>query len=481
MSAGLVILLLASRVFAANFEDKIDAALERAGDVLLRQLSSNNSITIGERALFRMAVYECGITIDLTGQEFPKNAPPQYATPYNAGLWLRLLEKYSVGEAQNSNYALDIKTLVDDLLRSQKADGGWGDVSRTGFALMGLASAVRSGQKVDRDVFLNAHKYLQATASKNGGWPYKQGGHTTGSMSAAAVLAMHDIGHSPSSNLCGNAVNWLSNNFSAKINPGAALNRGEIGHRFYYLWRMAELISNMNLASNKSWQQKRIEIIKTLLAEQQPNGAWRGEMQDYPTAFAVLALSALQSCTEPPMIKIAIFAPNNIVLQSNAAELLESATRFWRARPMAFELVRITGRNLRATTQMDFDLVMVVSAKNVEMSQLESRALGRLAQDGVRICIEPINSNEANTAIDYAKTIAAGMNSKLLPRKAKNTANNLAQQNTHKMMEWNIRRASIWTLSAPIFSTELSSDEFYHSSERAGALTVLLSDVLSRF
>lgn len=151
-----------------------------------------------------------------------------YSGCYNAGVYLMIFA--AVGDEKYRGKAGD---LALKLQRLQAPNGGWGDYSRTQFALLGLKSAEDLGVKVPDDVFTRAKRFLEAGQNADGGWGYKPGVQpSTGSMTAAGITGLCICGARlyRGTSVCGagssdvrmaRAMDWLGRNFSVVRNPGS--------------------------------------------------------------------------------------------------------------------------------------------------------------------------------------------------------------------------------------------------------------------
>ena len=132
------------------------------------------------------------------------------------------------------------------------------------------------------------------TRSQNsdGGWGYRHGARSTGSMTAAGVASLYILGSSlyARPRVCGQysydrriaaGLQWLAEHFSVEQNPGG-------GHHFYYLYALerAGMLSGLKYFGRHNWYREGAEY---LLRAQRPAGYWgNGEVD---TAFALLFLA----------------------------------------------------------------------------------------------------------------------------------------------------------------------------------------------
>jgi hypothetical protein len=218
-----------------------------------------------------------------------------------------------------------IQRNVDWLCAQQKTmglmKGAWaypeaeGDNSNTGFAIMALYEADRVGVKIPAAVWRLALDYWVNTQNPNGSWGYKPQVGGTGSMTAqglfcvAAATKILDEqqrvrqfwqgpleglqqADQPGPQAIERATRWMARNFSAITNPGT---RGTQTWLFYYLHAVGQAgrVMGKQKLGGHDWF---AEGAQTLLAQQQPDGSWKGagHAEDDPhlaTSMALLFLA----------------------------------------------------------------------------------------------------------------------------------------------------------------------------------------------
>lgn len=203
-----------------------------------------------------------------------------------------------------------IQRNVDWLCAQQKQVGpyvgAWaypeaeGDNSNTGFAVMALYEAELVGVQAPAAVWRRTLDYWIKGQNPDGSWGYKSLIPGTGSMTSqglfclavAARMPDEQTPDEPGPQAIDRATRWLGRNFSVDANPGL---RGAQGWLFYYLHAVAQAgqVSGTDKLGEHDWF---AEGMQTLLAQQQPNGYWKGaghaeEDPHIATSFALLFLS----------------------------------------------------------------------------------------------------------------------------------------------------------------------------------------------
>ncbi|HEV3340451.1 MAG TPA: M56 family metallopeptidase [Pirellulales bacterium] len=200
----------------------------------------------------------------------------------------------------------NVQWLCDQQKTAGPKTGAWaypeaeGDNSNTGFAMLALYEANQAGVKVPVAVWRLALDYWVGTQNSNGSWGYKPQTAGTGSMTAQGLFcvgaAMQVLDEQPADKPASEAVEraarWLGRNFDTHSNPGV---RGGEGWLFYYLHAVAQAgrVTGRHEFGEHDWF---LEGVLTLLAQQRPDGSWKGagHAEDDPhlaTSMALLFLA----------------------------------------------------------------------------------------------------------------------------------------------------------------------------------------------
>jgi hypothetical protein len=182
---------------------------------------------------------------------------------------------------------------VELIGKSQNADGGWryrpeprdADVSVTACQAVALAAAQRAGIKLPERALDRALAYLRKCQNDDGGFRYMadgKGGSGFPRTAAAAAALAHVEGADKED--VRRALKYLSEVFAQTKASGS----GE--HYHYGRYYAAQLL---HLAGGDAAQATYAALCDDLLDRQQPDGLWKGDLDDaYGTAAALIALQA---------------------------------------------------------------------------------------------------------------------------------------------------------------------------------------------
>ncbi len=186
---------------------------------------------------------------------------------------------------------------------------GTGDNSNTQFALLALNEAERVGVKVSPVTWRLAHDYWVNTQRPDGGWGYKPGQESTGSMTCAGVCSVvitsgrissgharveaeriRCCGDSEGSESVNRGLTWMARHFSVLRNPGSGT------WLLYYLYGMERVgrLTGHRLIGNHDWYREGAEVL--LRHQDDISDYWKGAgtVESNPlvgTSFALLFLS----------------------------------------------------------------------------------------------------------------------------------------------------------------------------------------------
>lgn len=275
-------------------------ALERGKQALRRNLRTYNyaGARIEYRILTAMALLNAGVSpkdadvrtiLNNLAERATSLTDQQYLGSYQGGLLLMLFQM--TGDPAYQRVAADLSRR---LLRYQFPNGGWGDNSRTQFALLGLKAARDMGLDVPDEVFERARRFVEGGQNADGGWSYYPGdARSWGSMTVAGCSGLFICGdtlfngrnacdmHGLADRRLSRGLEWLANNFSVRTNPG------HNGYLFYYLYgleRVGMLLAQRTMGGHDWYREGAAFLIRT----QSPDGSWSGEMGS--TEFAMLFL-----------------------------------------------------------------------------------------------------------------------------------------------------------------------------------------------
>ena len=290
----------------------VRAAIDR-GVRYLKSQQSDGSWAGGEYP----GGYTCLATLALLTAGEPADSPAMKSAlrrvklQRNAHVYVASLKISALALADAREYERQIEAAARWLMQMQNDDGLWGydaqrrefDHSNAQFALLGLNAAAGAGVHVPDGVWARARTRVIATQNPDGGWGYKPGQASTGSMTAAgasdliildrtAIAASEEGFEGGAAPHCGeylanrpliNGLNWLGRQFSAAENPA-----GERQYLYYWLYaieRVGILAERQSFGAH-DWYREGVQF---LLSAQKPDGRWGGGVVD--TSFALLFLA----------------------------------------------------------------------------------------------------------------------------------------------------------------------------------------------
>lgn len=295
--AGALVCAAGPAEVEGNLALRVDRAIGLATRAILAGDAVAGAGTTGEQALAALALLRAGASPEeprLAGAirrvfagAVEATADP-YGGTYHAGVFLALMDELGPDADAFAPPTL-ARALAGRLAELQEDTGGWGDVSRTKFAALGLGAAERLGVEAGAEPWRKCAGFLLGAQRPGGAWAYRPGETPTGSMTAGALAALLCAGVDDDPAVL-RGIEWLRANFRADANPGEAaqpLPESTTRHRFYYLWALASLARVRGGWPEPRWA---VEAARTLVSEQRADGTWDGSAQDRPTEFAVLLL-----------------------------------------------------------------------------------------------------------------------------------------------------------------------------------------------
>ncbi len=187
-------------------EAEIKQAIEKSKTFLLQDIErGTNRASIGAVALLKAGVKPSDKRVKKVLDDLASRCQGDEFKPYSrhASIYEATVYIMAFANSEPDKYKAEIQFLVDWLIKSQRADGGWeypdekesADTSQSQYALLGLWEASIQGVEIDQSVFDRAVRWHLATQRKDGGFTYEpgQGGTTssTHSMTAAGTGSLH--------------------------------------------------------------------------------------------------------------------------------------------------------------------------------------------------------------------------------------------------------------------------------------------------
>lgn len=194
------------------------------------------------------------------------------------------------GMSQRPELREKLERAVQLTVNCQNDEGGWryepqrmpGDISVTVSQVMALRAARNAGIEVPRETIERAIGFVKRSQNPDGGFMYMlNGGESAFPRSAAGVVALYSAGVYDSPEIT-KGLDYLTR-FQPK--PDAAPYEGYFFYGHYYAMQA------MWHAGGERWQNWYPAVRDQLIARQQEDGSWTGEVStDYCTAMACLAL-----------------------------------------------------------------------------------------------------------------------------------------------------------------------------------------------
>jgi len=188
-----------------------------------------------------------------------------------------------------------LRKAVRLIIRSQKPDGGWrydpsptgmSDLSVTVCQVMALRAARNAGVKVPKEVIDRAVEYVKKSANEDGSFRYmlNQASGKSYALTGAGVTTLFGAGEYDTPEIEA-GLDYLMR--------GAG---GNFGHYYYGQYYAAQA---MYFAGGDMFREWYAKVSKELLARQQQDGSWSGEINEaYATAMSCLVLQ-IHNCYLP--------------------------------------------------------------------------------------------------------------------------------------------------------------------------------------
>jgi hypothetical protein len=185
-----------------------------------------------------------------------------------------------------------LQKAIELIQKSQNAEGGWrytpapldADVSVTICQVMALRAARDAGIKVEKQVIDRAIEYVKKCQNADGGFSYMLGqGGSMFPRSAAGVATLFYAGVQQGKEIDSGLEYIL------RYKPGQPEAQG-VGQSHYFYGHYYA-VQTMFLAGGKYWAEWYPAVREELIASQDVNGSWNGEVnQQYCTAMSLIIL-----------------------------------------------------------------------------------------------------------------------------------------------------------------------------------------------
>lgn len=317
MPARLFVALLVLHAAQAVFADVTGAQVRRAIQAGVRALTRlqrpdgswpERHVAGGETCLATLALLTAGEPVDSPAVAA---ALRQIQTLPDERTYVVALKLMVLSQADPQRFRREIAAAARWLADAQQAGGLWAytqhkqpfDHSNSQFALLGLHAAATAGVTVPRTVWLEARTAVLGSQLRDGGWSYRSGGESYGSMTAANVCNLLILGEQIAGTRergfvngrapdCGryqglrplvNGLNWLGRHFTAEQNP-------QRGRNWVYYWlyaaERAGMLSGQRFFGPHDWYREGAEF---LVSQQGATGLWADSIVE--TSLAILFLA----------------------------------------------------------------------------------------------------------------------------------------------------------------------------------------------
>ena len=346
--------------------DKIQRAIEKARDWLIREQEANGSwecsmrteeTRVGATSLVMLALANAGVDRSHVamqrGLDWLRRQKPDET--YSVSLQTLVLAMLSP-DADRAILERNVDWLEKAQVPQGPATGSWsygtnrgtGDNSNAQFALLALHEADRAGIRVRRDVWVRAQQYWAACANPDGSWGYTIGNAAgSGSMTCAGIASIwitsehigtpdaraaadrvSCCGGGASPKVLERGLQWLGRRFSVVENPGT----GGQTWLYYYLYGLERVgrFTARRFIGESDWY---LEGAKMFVASQDGlTGAFRGGRVEDPTVATSFALLFLAKGRRPVLVAKSRHGPDDDWNRHghDIAHLVEHVEARWR-------------------------------------------------------------------------------------------------------------------------------------------------------
>lgn len=319
--------------------EEVEAATKKAVASVMVRL--RNECDPATTALRVMAVVNAGVPADdpivaAAIKSAVSNAykiGEDYKGTYEIGIVGAML-----GTIRDPKYAFEAGIIARKLQRLQEPTGGWGDNSRTQYALLGLKGTRDTGARIEPAVFSAARQYLQEGQSHDGGWGYGTMSPPGNTMTAAGISSYFIVTEEARKNcpVCGHEFGDVRMELGLDF-LGKFLNISEKRHTYfyYYLYALERIgvLVGQKYIGGRDWFREGAAI---LVKRQNAYGNWDGD-EPYATEFALLFLGKGGA---PPAIQKLNYGPDWNPDPFDVKEITELAMRELKM-PMSSQIVDV--------------------------------------------------------------------------------------------------------------------------------------------
>ncbi len=213
-----------------------------------------------------------------------------YAIGLRASVWAQLPDDYRPELIRDMEWLLNAHDGQGRYSYVQKPQRF--DHSATQYGVLGLWEAAKRGGRVPERLWAQMMNHFIDAQNPDGGWGYKPGHHSTGSMTAAGLTVLlvtqqqlfreKMLPPKELSTAIDEGIAWMDEHFTPETNPGSG------SHLFYYLYSVERvaLASGMRQFNGQDWFAAGADVI---LRQQRSDGSINSNTID--TSFALMFLS----------------------------------------------------------------------------------------------------------------------------------------------------------------------------------------------
>lgn len=303
---------------ARKGDPRVDAAIRKAVDYLLKQQNQDGTWRLGKEtrfltgstALTGLALSDAGAAAE-AGIAAAAKSQQDSSSDFTKEVALQTLFLHRTGKPGTAAVRRNIQWLVKSQIKAGPDAGSWsyrqdptgmrGDGANVAYALLALATVAPAGQDktefaVPDEVWERAQAWLMSSQNQDGGWGYVRGETvSTGAMTACALAGLKSLTKRIGKSAVREAAirrgrAWLAARWTPDRNPGSS------SWNLFYLRWLCRALSDTELPGQESWKR---QVKEMLLKQQRDNGSFRSKTPAMSSAVSTaFALEILKQCRQ---------------------------------------------------------------------------------------------------------------------------------------------------------------------------------------